>query len=109
MFETLGEKDTRRLLNALKTFMKYREWPLAVVLTGIPALLGEVNLDPQSDDLEEVDTASYKLAATIGADISELRREDTYLRMAYGHQAMYERVFRFMVDVLASLPHRKRR
>ena len=62
-------------------------------------------LDPQSDDLEEIDTAFYLLAEAVGLDISGVRNHDTYLRMTYGHQDMYGRIFRFMVDVLASIPN----
>ncbi|TKW66242.1 MAG: ATP-binding protein [Paracoccus denitrificans] len=120
MFQTLGEKETRKVINALKTFMKHRQWPVVIILSGIPELLDKVNLDPQfrnlmspvamrplnplSDDLDELDTAFYQMAESIGADIEDIRDEDTYRRMAYGHQNMYGRVFRFMVDVLATLP-----
>lgn len=120
MFETLGKTETGKVLNAIKTFMKHREWPVIVVLSGIPGLLSKVNMDPQlwtrmtpvvmrplnprSEDLDEIDAAFYGFAEVVGADIDEVRNEDTYQRMTYGHQDQYGRIFRFMVDVFASLP-----
>jgi hypothetical protein len=60
--------------------MKHREWPVALVLSGIPELLDKVFFDPQlreimspyvvepfdpmSDDLHEIDSAFYHYAVT---------------------------------------------
>jgi AAA domain len=120
MFQTLGESETKKVLNSLKTFMKHRDWPMVMILSGIPELLQRVNLDPQferlmtpvclapidpkSADLDELDTVFCGLAEAIQIDISAVRSEDIYLRMAYGCVETFGRAFRFMVDVLASLP-----
>jgi len=36
LFQTLGATETKKTLNAMKTLMKHREWPVALVLSGIP-------------------------------------------------------------------------
>lgn len=121
MFQTLGENETKKVLNSLKTFMKHRDWPMVMILSGITELLQKVNLDPQfqrlmtpvflapinphSDDLDELDTVFCGLAEAVQVDISAVRNEDVYLRMVYACLETYGRVFRFMVDVLASLPN----
>lgn len=120
MFQTLGEKDTRKVINALKTFMKHREWPVTIILSGIPELLGKVNIDPQlrnlmtpyalrpldphGPDLDEVDTVVFQLGEALGLDITGIRDEDVYMRMAYGHENLFGKIFRFLVDVFATLP-----
>lgn len=120
MFQTLGTNEILKVLNALKTFMKHREWPMVIILSGIPELLTKVNIDPQfqrlvtpvhmaqidpmSSDLEEIDTAFYGLATKVGIDIGKVRTEDTYMRLSYACLDVYGRVFRFLVDLLAALP-----
>lgn len=120
MFQTLGEKETNKVINSIKTLMKHREWPLVVVLSGIPELLDKVNLDPQlrnlmtpyrldrldphSTDLDEIDTAVFELAEALGIDISEIRNEDTYLLLSYGHEDLYGKIFRFIRNAFGSLP-----
>lgn len=120
MFQTLGDKEVRKVLNALKTFMKHRDWPMVLILSGIPELLKKVNIDPQfqrlmtpvhmapidpaSTDLDEIDTAFCGLARAVGVDISAVRNEDTYLRLSYACLDVYGRVFRFLVDLLSTLP-----
>ncbi|MFQ6756907.1 ATP-binding protein [Cereibacter sphaeroides] len=47
MFQTLGDKEVRKVLNALKTFMKHRDWPMVLILSGIPELLKKVNINRQ--------------------------------------------------------------
>ncbi|WP_420024054.1 TniB family NTP-binding protein (plasmid) [Cereibacter azotoformans] len=121
MFETLGANETRKVLNSIKTAMKHRDWPMVMILSGIPELLDKVNSDPQfhnlmtpihldrfdpnGDDLNEIDSAFVGLAEAVNADIGEVRNEDVYLRMSYACLDLYGRVFRFMVDVFASLPN----
>ena len=77
--------------------MKDRDWPIVVVLSGVPALSDKVNLDPQflnlmspysmkpldplSSDLDEIDTAFYHFAAAVGIDVSEVRSVDVLLRL----------------------------
>jgi hypothetical protein len=121
MFETLGEKETRKVINSIKTFMKHRHWPVVVVLSGIDDLLDKVNLDPQfrnlmtafhmgtinpllDTDLHEVDTAFVGYAAAVGINIEQVRTEDTYRRLCFGHGNLFGRVFKFMVDLFANAP-----
>lgn len=120
MFETLGEKDTKKVVNSIKTLIKNPDWPVVVVLSGIPELLPKVNFDPQlrnltsayhmrpldplSDhDLNEVDTAFYHYAEARGVDIDGIRDEDTYQRMCYAHGNHFGLIFKFMVDVFANI------
>lgn len=121
MFETLGEKETRKVINSIKTFMKHRHWPVVIVLSGIPELLEKVNFDPQfrnlmtpfhmgainplsENDLDEIDTAFVGYAQVAGVDIEEVRTKDVYLRLCHAHGNLYGRVFKFMVDVFSSIP-----
>ena len=121
MFETLGDKETRKVINSIKTLMKHRHWPVVVVLSGIDDLLGKVNLDPQfrnlmtafhmgpinpmlDADLDEVDTAFVGYAAAVGVNIDRVRSEETYRRLCYGHGNLFGRVFKFMVDLFANVP-----
>ncbi|UTH48863.1 TniB family NTP-binding protein [Loktanella salsilacus] len=120
MFETLGEKETRKVINSIKTLMKHREWPVIVILSGIPDLLAKVNLDPQlrnlmtpyslnrldprSDDLHEIDSVIYEMAEALGLDISGIRTEETYLRICYGQEHLYGKIFKFIVNVFSALP-----
>lgn len=46
LFQTLGEKETRKVISAQKTLMKHRQWSVISILSGIPELLDKVNLDP---------------------------------------------------------------
>lgn len=120
MFETLGETDTKKVLNSIKTLIKNPDWPVVVVLSGISALLSKVNLDPQlrnmtsayhmrpldplsDQDLNEVDTAFYHYAGACGVSIDRVRNEDTYRRLCYANGNHFGRVFKFMVDVFANL------
>lgn len=120
MFQSLGKNEHQTVLNSLKTLIKNRDWPTVIILSGIPALLQKISLDsqlqrllsvvhmrridPGSSDIDEIDTAFVGLAGLIGVDISGVRNEDTYLRMIYACLDAYGRVFRFIVDLLASLP-----
>lgn len=120
MFQTTGESETRRILNAFKTLMKYQDWPVIVILSGVPELRDKINLDPQlrelllpyymsaldprSKDLDEIDTAFYGLAESVGIDITEIRSEDAYSRLSYGHEDLYGRIFRFIVFALGEMP-----
>lgn len=121
MFETLGERDTRKVINSIKTFMKNRDWPVVVVLSGIPQLLDKVNVDPQlrnlmtpywmqpvdplmDEDIDEIDTAFYQFAESLGINIDEVRSEEVFQRMCYGFGNMYGRIFKFMIDVFSTLP-----
>ncbi len=107
------------MINSIKTFMKHRDWPVVVVLSGIPELLEKVNLDPQlrnvltpyylhpldplaKEGFDEIDTVLYGFSEATGIGIDAVRNED--VRMCHGHGNMYGRVFRFLVDVFASLP-----
>lgn len=120
MFETLGEKDTKKVINSIKTLIKNPDWPVVVVLSGIPELLSKVNLDPQlrnltsayhlrpldpysEHDLNEVDTAFYHYAEARGVGIDNIRDEDTYQRVCYAHGNHFGRVFKFFVDVFANV------
>lgn len=120
MFQTLGENETKKVINAIKTFMKDRQWPLAVILSGIPELLEKVNLDnqlrnlikpfalghfdPFGDDIDEIDSFVYGVGEAVGIDVSAIRDHDVYMRMAYGHENLYGKVFRFIVEVISKLP-----
>ena len=109
------------MINSIKTFMKHRDWPVVVVLSGIPELLEKVNLDPQlrnvltpyylhpldplaKEGFDEIDTVLYGFSEATGIGIDAVRNEDVFMRMCHGHGNMYGRVFRFLVDVFASLP-----
>jgi hypothetical protein len=120
MFQSTGERETLKIVNSLKTFMKHRTWPVVLVLSGIPVLLEKVNLDPQfltlltpfsmtpidpfSDDLTEVETAIYHYADAIGVSIDEVRNPDVLVRLCHGHQNQFGRTFRFVIKALAALP-----
>lgn len=121
MFQTLGDKETKKVINSIKTFMKHRDWPIAVVLSGIPELLEKVNLDAQfrnlitpyylppidplaEDGLDEIDTVLCGFSKATSIGISAVRNEDVLMRICHGHGNMYGRVFRFLVDAFASLP-----
>lgn len=121
MFETLGEKETKKVINSIKTFMKHRHWPVVIVLSGIPELLDKVNMDPQfrnlmtpfhmsvinplfEADLDEVDTAFVGYSEAVGVNIDQVRTEDIYLRMCHGHGNLFGRVFKFMVDLFDNIP-----
>lgn len=120
MFETLGETETKKVINSLKTFMKHRDWPVALILSGIPKLLDKVNLDPQfrnlmtpftlapldrnSDDLYEIDTVVYSLGEALGIDVDALRDTDVYQRISFGHEDLYGKIFRFIFYVFKTLP-----
>lgn len=120
MFETLGEKETKKVINSIKTLIKNPDWPVVVVLSGIPELLSKVNIDPQlrnltsayqmrsldplSDhDLNEVDTAFYHYAEARGVNIDDVRNEETYQRICYAHGNHFGLIFKFMVDVFANI------
>jgi hypothetical protein len=120
MFEDLGPKETRKVINSIKTMVKHPDWPVVVVLSGVPELLEKVNLDPQlrnlttayfmrpldpnsEEDLNEIDTAFYHYAAARGVDIGGVRNEDTYRRMCYAHGHHFGRVFKFMVRLFAEM------
>jgi hypothetical protein len=120
MFETLGEKDTRKVINSIKTLIKNPDWPVVVVLSGIPELLEKVNMDPQlrklttaynmrsldpnsDDDLNEVDTAFYHYALARGVNIDGVRDEETYRRLCHATGHHFGRAFKFMVSLFASL------
>lgn len=120
MFQTVGEKETRKLINSLKTFMKHREWPVLIILSGIPELLEKVNIDPQlrnlmtpyslrpldpfGDDLYEIDNFVVELGEALGLDVNDIRNEDIYLRMTYGHENLFGKTFSFLSDVFSALP-----
>ncbi len=121
MFQTLGENETRKVLNSIKTFMKHRDWPIVVVLSGIPELMDKVNLDPQlrnlitpcflppldplaEDAFDEVDTVLCGFSQATGIGVSDVRNEDVYARLCHGHGNLYGRIFRFLMDVFAALP-----
>lgn len=121
IFETLGEKETKKVLNSIKMLMKNRSWPMVVILSGIPELLGKVNPDPQypnllnpiyiapmdphsNEDLDEIDTAFCGYAERAGIGIDELRTEETYHRICHANGNLYGRIFKFMVEVFATLP-----
>ncbi|MDO6458677.1 ATP-binding protein [Celeribacter halophilus] len=120
MFETLGEKDTRKVINSIKTLIKNPDWPVVVVLSGIPELLEKVNLDPQlrnlataynmrsldpncDEDLHEIDTAFYNYAAVRDVNIDDVRNEETYRRLCYATGHHFGRAFKFMVSLFASI------
>jgi len=121
MFQTLGVNETKKVINSIKTFMKHRDWPIVIVLSGIPELLDKVNLDPQlrnlitpyylqpldplaEDGFDEIDTALCGFSEATGIGISAIREEDVFMRLCYGHGNLYGRVLRFLVDVFAALP-----
>lgn len=121
IFETLGTNETKKVLNSIKMLMKGRSWPMVVILSKIPELLEKVNSDPQypnllfpmvmspmdpsrNEDLDEIDTAFYGYAECLDVDISEVRTQNTYLRICRGHNNFYGRIFKFMVAVFAELP-----
>jgi hypothetical protein len=120
LFQTLGATETKKTLNAMKTLMKHREWPVALVLSGIPELLDKVFFDPQlreimspyvvepfdpmSDDLHEIDSAFYHYAEAVGVNIDAVRDGDTLRRLCFGMQDLYGRAFRFMIRTLSNLP-----
>ena len=120
MFETLGDKDTRKVINSIKTLIKNPDWPVVVVLSGIPELLEKVNMDPQlrnlataynmraldpnsDEDLHEIDTAFYNYAAVRGVNIDGVRNEETYRRLCYATGHHFGRAFKFMVSLFASI------
>lgn len=120
MFETLGNKETRKVINSIKTLIKNPDWPVVVVLSGIPELLEKVNMDPQlrnlataynmraldpnsDEDLHEIDTAFYNYAAARGVNIDGVRDEETYRRLCYATGHHFGRAFKFMVSLFASL------
>jgi hypothetical protein len=119
MFQTLGSNESKKVINSIKTCMKDREWPILVVMSGIPELLEVVNLDPQlrnlvtpislrcvdtGRDLADLDAAFVGYCSLVGGDVEGLREKHIYERMAHGHEYLFGRVFRFMVEALASLP-----
>lgn len=120
MFQTTGDKETKKIINSLKSRLKNRNWQIVLVLTGIPELAEKLSsdnqlhdkfkwaelppIDPEGGELDELDTAFCGFAEAVGVDISEVRSEDTYRRMSYGHRDLFGRTFRFMIDVLAKLP-----
>lgn len=119
MFQTLGSNESKKVINSIKTCMKDREWPILVVMSGIPELLEVVNLDPQlrnlvtsvslrsidtTRDLADLDAALVGYGNVAEVDVEALRQEHIYERMAHGHEYLFGRVFRFMVEAFASLP-----
>jgi len=120
MFETLGIKETKKVINSIKNLVKDPDWPVFVVLSGIPELLQIMNfeeqlmnptsayhlrsLDPLSDgDMAEVDTAFFHYAEARGVNIDRVRNEDTYQRLCYAHRNQFGLIFKFMVDLFANV------
>ena len=120
MFQTTGDRETKKIINSLKSRLKNRNWQVVLILTGIPELVEKHAEDPQlhdkfswqalrpidldSGDLDELDTAFCGFANAIGIDVSSVRRDDIYRRMSYGHGDLFGRTFRFMIEALATLP-----
>jgi hypothetical protein len=122
MFQTLGSNESKKVINSIKTCMKDREWPILVVMSGVPELLNVVNLDPQlrnlvtpiafrtidvANDLADLDAAFVGYAGVADVNVDNLRHGEIYERMAHGHEYLFGRVFRFMVDAFATLPEGK--
>lgn len=120
IFETLGKNETKKVINSIKALAKNPDWPVVVVLSGIPELLQKVNsekqlmnptsafylqsLDPLSEsDMELVDTAFYHYAEARGVNVDGIRDDDTYRRICYAHGNQFGLIFKFMVDVFANV------
>lgn len=113
-------KEIRTILDGFKDMMKRPEWPVVLILTGIPTLLDHLNesdelialLEPISysdiaydqHNLEEADGIMCSYGAAAKLDVSGVRDEDTYNRMIHGTARRWGR---FIEMVIQSMAHAK--
>jgi hypothetical protein len=113
-------KDIKTILDGFKDLMKRPEWPIVLVLSGIPTLLDYLNqsdelialLEPISysdiaynqQNLEEADAIMCAYGTAAKLDVSGLRDEDTYNRMIHGAARRWGR---FIEMVVHSMAHAK--
>lgn len=125
IFDRVGEHETKRLINAIKGLMKHREWPIAVILSGIPTLIDTLNIDAQlrtklkpfrlpiidhlGSDLDEIDTVLCAYGDALSVDVTPIRDEDAYFRLVHGFEYQFGRVFRFLIDVVVEASQNKKR
>ncbi|MCC5960483.1 MAG: AAA family ATPase [Rhodobacteraceae bacterium] len=113
-------KEIKTILDGLKDLMKRPEWPILLILSGIPTLLQHLNesdelialLEPISysdiaynqQNLEEADGIMCSYGAAAKLDVSGARDEDTYNRMIHGTARRWGR---FIEMVIQSMAHAK--
>lgn len=98
MFRSKSESECLAVLDALKTLMKSHEWPLMLILSGVPELAGYVREEPQlfrllnQHEFREVSlpedyqiiheiVGSFAISSAIGL-AEDLASEDFYHRLA---------------------------
>lgn len=120
LFNEKKRDQIETILIGLKDFMKRTDWPVLLVLSGVPALLDYLNrldklvalMEPLSyedvsydeESLDEADAVLCAFAKVAELDVSTLRTEDVFNRMIH---ASSRRWGRFIELVIQSMAHAK--
>jgi hypothetical protein len=111
-------KERKIILDGLKDMMKRPDWPVMLLLSGVPTLLDCLNesdelvalLEPVSysdityseKDLEEADGIMCAYAAAAKLDVSGIRDEETYNRMIHGTARRWGRFIEMVIHSMAN-------
>ncbi|WP_417812452.1 ATP-binding protein [Thalassospira alkalitolerans] len=117
LFYEKKSEQIKTILAGLKDLMKRPDWPVLLILSGVPTLLEFLNasdelvalLEPisygdiayNSESLEEVDAILCAFAEVAEIDVSTLRNEEVYNRMIHATARRWGRLIELVIHSLA--------
>lgn len=123
MFSDTGNAANRVVLDSFKAVMKETDWPLMIILSGVPSLKSHIEADHASEerkqlrflltpvhfelirpkvaaDIEELNTLAYTYADKAGIDFDPLSNVDFFERLSHACAYRWGLVIEMMIEAL---------
>lgn len=117
LFNEKKRDQIETILIGLKDLMKRSDWPILLVLSGVPSLLDYLNrldelvalMEPISyvdlsydeDNLNEADAVLCAFAEVAKLDVSSIRNEDVFNRMIHASSRRWGRFIELVIQSMA--------
>ncbi|WP_206611548.1 AAA family ATPase [Falsirhodobacter deserti] len=121
MFSDTGNAANRVVLDSFKAVMKEADWPLILILSGVPSLKTHIETDHASEerkqlrflltpvhfelirpkvqeDIEELNTLAYTYADKAGIDFDPLSNVDFFERLSHAGAYRWGLVIEMMIE-----------
>lgn len=118
LFNEKKRDQIQTILIGLKDLMKRTDWPILLVLSGVPSLLDHLNgldelvalMEPVSyddlsydeDSLNEADAVLCAFAEVAELDVSTLRTEEVFNRMIHASSKRWGRFIELVIQSMAN-------
>lgn len=117
LFNEKKRDQIETILTGLKDLMKRSDWPILLLLSGVPSLLDHLNkldelvalMEPVSyddisyddDNLNEADAVLCAFAEAAELDVSSLRNEEVFNRMIHASARRWGRFIELVIQSMA--------